>query len=53
MAEYFIIDPDAGFVEKYMPIDGKYARAGIYAEDTPFRIDTISLELKAKDLFSE
>ncbi len=53
VAEYFIIDPDAGFVEKYMPIDGKYARAGIYAGDTAFRIDTISLEIRAKELFSE
>lgn len=53
VAEYFIVDPDAGFIEKYMSIDGKYARAGIYAGDAPFCIDTISLELRAKDLFPE
>lgn len=53
VAEYFIIDPDAGFIEKYMPIDGRYARAGIYAGDAPFCIDTIALELKAGDLFPE
>lgn len=53
VAEYFIIDPDAGFIEKYMSIDGKYGRVGIYAGDAAFRIDAISLELKANDLFSE
>ena len=53
VAEYFIIDPDAGFIEKYMSIDGKYGRVGIYAGDAAFRIDAISLELKASDLFSD
>ena len=53
VAEYFIVDPDAGFIEKYAVIDGKYVRVGIYAGDTPFTIDTISLELKAKEIFPE
>jgi Uma2 family endonuclease len=52
VAEYFIIDPDAGFIEKYMSIDGKYGRVGIYAENATFHIDAVSLELKADDLFS-
>lgn len=53
VAEYFIVDPDAGFIEKYISIDGKYGRAGIYAGDASFRIDAVSFELKANDLFSE
>lgn len=53
VAEYFIIDPDAGFIEKYMSIDGKYGRVGIYAEDAAFRIEAISLELRANDIFSD
>lgn len=53
VAEYFIIDPDAKFIEKYMSIDGKYGRVGIYAGDDAFHIDILSLELRAQDLFSE
>ena len=51
VAEYFIVDPEAGFIEKYVSLEGKYARAGIYGGEAAFSIDTISLELKAKDLF--
>lgn len=53
VAEYFIIDPDAGFIEKYMSIDGQYGRVGICAGDDAFHIDTISLDLRAQDIFSE
>ncbi|MDR3568289.1 MAG: Uma2 family endonuclease [Syntrophobacteraceae bacterium] len=53
VAEYFIIDPDARFLEKFASIDGKYGRVGIYAGDATFCIDTISLEICAKELFSE
>ncbi|MHC1743852.1 MAG: Uma2 family endonuclease [Syntrophobacteraceae bacterium] len=53
VAEYFIVDPDAGFIEKFTSTDGKYGRVGIYAGDAVFRIDAISLELRANDLFSE
>jgi Uma2 family endonuclease len=53
VAEYFIIEPDAGFIEKYVPIEGKYGRAGIYAGDNAFLVDAISLELRARDLFAE
>lgn len=53
VAEYFIVDPDAGFIEKYVSIDGKYGRVGIYGGDAAFRIDAISLELQANHLFSE
>jgi Uma2 family endonuclease len=52
VAEYFIVDPDAEFIEKFMPRDGRYGRVGIYAEKSSFCIDTIALELKAKDIFS-
>lgn len=50
--EYFIVDPDAEFIEKFMSSDGKYGRVGIYAGDATFRIDAIALELKAKDIFA-
>ncbi len=53
VAEYFITDPQADFIEKFMSRDGKYGRVGIYAGDTVFSIDTIELELKAKDIFAE
>ncbi len=53
VAEYFIVDPDAGFIEKYVSSDGKYARAGIYAGEATFRIDAVSLELRAQELFPE
>jgi Uma2 family endonuclease len=52
VAEYFIVDPDAEFIEKFMSSHGKYGRVGIYAGDTAFRIDAIALELKAKDIFA-
>lgn len=52
VAEYFIVDPDAEFVEKFISMDGKYGRVGIYAGDARFRIDTIALELNPEDLFT-
>ncbi len=53
VAEYFIVVPDAEFIEKYMLKDGKYnGRVGIYAGDDTFRIDAIGLELAAKSLFA-
>jgi hypothetical protein len=39
-------------MEKFMSGEGKYVRVGIYAGDAPFRIDTVALELKAKDILS-
>ncbi|MGC8491566.1 MAG: Uma2 family endonuclease [Syntrophobacteraceae bacterium] len=53
VAEYFIVDPDAEFIEKYVSSDGKYARARIYAGEETFRIEAVSLELRAKELFPE
>jgi Uma2 family endonuclease len=52
VAEYFIVDPDAEFVEKFMAQEGKYVRVGIYAGDAAFRIDAIALELKARNIFA-
>jgi Uma2 family endonuclease len=52
VAEYFIVDPDAEFIEKYTPEDGKYRRVGIFAGDAAFTIDTIALELLAGNLFA-
>ena len=52
VSEYFIVDPDADFIEKFVLRDGKYVREGIYAGDAPFRIDAVALELEAKDILS-
>ena len=53
VVEYFMVDPAAEFIEKYMLKDGKYGRSKIYAGDDIFRIETIDLELTAKDLFAQ
>ena len=51
--EYFLVDPEAEFLEKYVLNDGKYGgRAGIYAGEDTFRIDTIGLEAVAKGIFA-
>jgi Uma2 family endonuclease len=51
--EYFLVDPEAEFIEKYTLMEGKYTgRAGIYAGDDRFRIDAIGLEIIAKDVFA-
>jgi Uma2 family endonuclease len=52
VVEYFIVDPDAEFVEKFMPREGKYGRVGIYAGDEVFHIDTLALEIKTKDILA-
>lgn len=52
VAEYFIVDPDAQFIEKFMSRGGVYGRVGIYAGDAAFLIDAVALELKAKDIFA-
>lgn len=52
VAEYFLVDPEAEFIEKYMLHDGKYkGRVGIYAEDDIFRIEALGLELTARHFF--
>lgn len=43
--EYFIVDPDAKLIEKFMSGDGKYGRVGTYAGDAAFGIDTLALGL--------
>jgi Uma2 family endonuclease len=53
VAEYFLVDPDAGFIEKYLSINEQYGRVGIYAGDAAFSIDTITLELRAQDIFPD
>lgn len=53
VAEYFMVDPEVEFIEKYMLTDGKYSRDGIYAGDDVFRIEAVDLELTAKDLFAQ
>ncbi|GKT06953.1 Uma2 family endonuclease [Desulforhabdus sp. TSK] len=53
VSEYFLVDPDSKFVEKYILRDGKYGRSQIYAGDDAFRIETIDLQLIAKNLFAQ
>jgi len=53
VVEYFLVDPDAEFVEKYALDGGKYnGRVGIYAGEDKFMIDAIGLEAMAKKLFA-
>lgn len=52
VAEYFIVEPEAEFIEKFMARDGSYGRVGIYAGNTAFRIDTIAIDIKAEDIFA-
>ena len=49
--EYFIVHPSREYVEKYTLDAGIYKKPELYEEDETFRIDTIQLELKARDLF--
>jgi Uma2 family endonuclease len=50
--EYFIVHPDRQYVEKYTLDTGVYKKPEIYEEEEIFRIDTIELELRARDLFA-
>jgi Uma2 family endonuclease len=50
--EYFMVHPDRQYVEKYTLDAGIYKKPELYEEDETFRIDTIELELKARDLFA-
>jgi Uma2 family endonuclease len=51
--EYFLVDPESEFIEKYALLEGKYnVRVGIYAEKDRFHIEAIGLEIIAGDLFA-
>lgn len=51
--EYFLVDPEAEFIEKFVLHDAKYnGRVGIYAGDDTFLIDTIGLAVRAQELFT-
>ena len=50
--EYFIVHPDRQYVEKYTLDAGIYKKPELHEEDETFRVDTIGLELKARDLFA-
>jgi Uma2 family endonuclease len=49
--EYFLVDPDNELVEKYVFSQGQIGFVESYEGDEAFSIDTIALELAAKDLF--
>jgi len=49
--EYFLVDPDNELMEKYVFAGGKTDFVETYEGDEAFSIDTIGLELTAKDLF--
>ncbi len=50
--EYFLVDPDNELVEKYVFTQGQIGFVESYEGDEAFSIDTIGLELTAKDLFA-
>lgn len=50
--EYFLVDLEGEFIEKYMLHGGKYnGRAGIYAGRDAFRIEAVELEIVTEQLF--
>lgn len=51
VSEYFLVDPENELVEEFMYSEGRYWVKGSYEGDEVFSIDTISLEIAAKDLF--
>lgn len=50
--EYFMVHPQREYVEKYSLDGGIYGKPELYEADETFRIETISLELAVKDLFT-
>jgi len=50
--EYFLVDPDIELVEKYVFPQGRIGFIESYEGDETFSIDTVGLELTAKDLFA-
>lgn len=50
--EYFLVQPEQEFVEKYMKEGEIYRRTGLYREDDRFSVDTIGLALQAREFFS-
>ncbi|MFP5212128.1 MAG: Uma2 family endonuclease [Acidobacteriota bacterium] len=52
VTEYFLVQPDQEFIEKYRFNDGANMRVGLYRGDDVFSVDTIGLEIVAKELFT-
>ncbi len=50
--EYFLVDPENELVEKYVFSQGRIGFVESYEGNETFSIDTIGLELTAKDLFA-
>jgi len=50
--EYFMVHPERKYAEKYTLDAGVYKKPELYQEDETFRVDTIGLELSARDLFA-
>ena len=50
--EYFLVDPENELVEKYVFSQGQIGFVDSYEGDEAFSIDTVGLELTAKDLFA-
>lgn len=51
VSEYFLVDPENELVEEFMYSEGRYWVKGFYEGDEVFSIETIGLEIAAKDLF--
>ncbi len=50
--EYFLVHPEQEFVEKYVKQEEAFRREELYKDDDGFSIDTIELDLQARDLFA-
>jgi Uma2 family endonuclease len=49
--EYFLVNPEAEFVEKYTLSSAGYGKYVVYVEKETFMIEPIKLELPVQDLF--
>lgn len=52
IAEYFLVHPEAEYVEKHLLVDGAYGRPRLHRGEDIFSIDGIGLELRAGDIFA-
>lgn len=49
--EYFLVNPEAEFIEKYILTLAGYGKPTLYEKKERFKIEAIDLELTAEDLF--
>jgi Uma2 family endonuclease len=49
--EYWLVDPDAQFIEMFTPQDGRFVQVGLYEVDKTFKSPLLSVEVTVKSLF--